>query len=132
MRSPDVSVTAWSGSARSGEIASFIRTFRGGRTLSGMSEVSISMSETVWQDIVAYEPARSGGALAPAVRAQLGTAPARPQEKRHPPASRVATFTRQQVEQLEMWLTGVVARPGAPIGAGAALHAVRQGLRLAQ
>jgi len=97
-----------------------------------MSEVSISMSETVWQDILAYEPSRSGVALAPAVRAQLGTAPARPQEKRYPPAARVATFTRQQAEQLEVWLSAVVIRPDAPIGAGAALHAVRQGIRLAQ
>ena len=90
------------------------------------------MSETVWQDIVAYEPSRSGVALASAVRAQLETAPARPQERRYPPAARVATLTRQEAEQLEVWLTAVVIRPDAPIGAGAALHAVRQGIRLAQ
>jgi hypothetical protein len=97
-----------------------------------MSEVSVFMSETVWQDIVAFEPSRSGTALASGVRAQLGTAPARPQERRYPPASRVATFTRQEAEQLEAWLAAVVIRPDAPIGAGAALHAVRQGIRLAQ
>ena len=90
------------------------------------------MSETVWQDIVAYEPSRSGVELASTVRAQLGSAPAPPQDKRYPPASRVATFTLQEAEQLEAWLTAVVIRPDAPIGAGAALHAVRQGIRLAQ
>ena len=96
-----------------------------------MSEISISMSETVWQDIVAYEPSRSTAVLPSAIRAQLGTAPARPQENRYPPASRVATFTREEAEQLEAWLAAVVIRPDAPIGAGAALHAVRQGIRLA-
>jgi len=51
---------------------------------------------------------------------------------RYPAPARVATFTREQAEQLEAWLTAVVIRPDAPIGAGAALAAVRQGIRLAQ
>ena len=97
-----------------------------------MNDVAVSMSETVWQDIVAYEPSRSGAPLASELRAQLGMAPARPQQKRYPPSARVATFTRDQAVQLEAWLSVIVIRPDAPIGAGAALHAVRQGIRLAQ
>ena len=97
-----------------------------------MSAVSVSMSEPVWQDIVAYQPTPARVGLESDVRAQLETAPARPQAMRYPAAARVATFTREQAEQLEAWLTAVVIRPDAPIGAGAALAAVRQGIRLAQ
>jgi hypothetical protein len=94
-------------------------------------EVSVTMVESVWRDIVAHEPL--GLELNPAVRAQLlSAANHSSQPPSVPMAVRTATLTPEQAELLEAWLAVVVTRPGSPLGGGAALHAVREGIRVAR
>ena len=94
-------------------------------------EVSVTMVESVWRDIVAHDP--PGLPLDPTVRAQLRAAADQTnQSPSSPMAFRTATFTPEQAEILETWLAIVVTRPGSPLGGGAALHSVREGIRVAR
>jgi hypothetical protein len=91
-------------------------------------EVTVKVVESVWRDIVAHEP--PGLVLDPAIREQFRAAAQYTDQPTTPVAARVTTFTLDQAEKLEAWLAAVVARPGAPLGSGVALHAVREGIRV--
>ena len=94
-------------------------------------EVSVTMVESVWRDIVAHDP--PGLPLDSTVRAQLRAAADHSnQVPASPIAVRTATFTPEQAELLEAWLAIVVTRPGSPLVGGAALHSVREGIRVAR
>ena len=94
--------------------------------------VSVKFSETVWRNVLGYEPSPPGVGLASGLRGSLTTAARITDDCKIPVPWRIATFTPEEAEQLEAWLAAVVSRPNAPTGAGAALAAVREGIRVAQ
>jgi hypothetical protein len=95
------------------------------------NEVSMRLSERVWREVVAYEPFPPGVGLPPAIRDQLRDAATIVEERPARRAMRIATFSVEQAQQLEVWLTAVSVRPHDPAGIGVALSAVREGMRVA-
>ena len=95
-------------------------------------EVTVIFEDTVWHDVVRSQGLPSGATVLSGVWAQLARAALITQEKPVPAAVRVATFTRQQAADLERWLVEVGRSADAPASMGAALHSVREGIRLAK
>jgi hypothetical protein len=97
-----------------------------------MKTVSVRFPERVWSELVAYEPSASGVPLEPAIREQLNAAVALTEERPALLTFRVATFSITDAQALQAWLTTVSRRGDAPTGAGVALVAVGEGIRLAE
>ncbi len=97
-----------------------------------MTKVSVRFPERVWTELLDYEPYPSGVALQPAIREQLQAAVALAEERPALLNFRVATFSLNDAHALQAWLTAVSRRGDAPIGAGVALVAVGEGIRLAE
>ena len=89
--------------------------------------VSVTLPEGVWDDLCTYEAYRP--ALSPSVRKALTdgaqTWTPRTGWMRQAPG-RILTLTLEQAEDLEAWLTNVVARPRAPAASVAALVTLRE------
>jgi hypothetical protein len=94
-------------------------------------EISVRLPERVWNEVIDYEPFPPGVGLAPAIRAQLQAAVALTEERPALLSFRIATFSLDAAHQLQAWLTAVSRRGDAPVGAGVALVAVGEGIRLA-
>jgi hypothetical protein len=94
-------------------------------------EVSVRLSERVWRELVEYAPAPPALALSPAIRTQLQAAVAVTEDRPARLDFRIATMTVDEAHELQTWLTAVSRRADAPAGAGVALVAVREGIRLA-
>jgi hypothetical protein len=97
-----------------------------------MTKVSVRFPERVWTELLAYEPSTSGVPLLPAIREQLNAAVALTEERPALLSFRVATLSLTEAQALQAWLTTVSRRGDAPIGAGVALVAVGEGIRLAE
>jgi hypothetical protein len=95
------------------------------------NDVSMRLSERVWRELVAYEPFPPGNPLPAAIRDQLRDAAAIVEERPARREMRVATFSVEQAQQLEVWLTAASVRSHGPAGIGVALSAVREGMRVA-
>jgi hypothetical protein len=93
-------------------------------------EVSVRLPDRVWREMVDYQPPEV--TLAPAIRTLLQAGVAVTQERPARLEFRVATFSIDEARDLQTWLTTVSRRPDAPPGAGVALAAVHEGIRLAQ
>jgi hypothetical protein len=94
------------------------------------NDVTVRVIERVWREMVEYEPPGLG--LSPAIRTQFQAATDLVEERPARMQFRIATFTFEQARELEVWLTAVSRRGDAPAGAGVALTAVREGIRLAE
>lgn len=92
-------------------------------------EVSMRLSERVWREVVAYEP--PGVGLPAAIRDQLRDAAAIIEERPARRDMRIATFSLEQAQRLEVWLIAMSVRSHGPAGIGVALSAVREGMRVA-
>jgi hypothetical protein len=93
-------------------------------------EVTIRLTERVWAEMVAYEP--PSPPLAAAIRTKLQAATALTEERPALLAFRITTMTLDEAHGLETWLAAVSRRSDAPVGAGVALVAVREGIRLVE
>lgn len=96
-----------------------------------IKELSVRLPERVWREMVEYEPFQPGVALAPSVRSQLRAAVTVTEERPARLDFRIATFSGDDAGALTAWLTAVSRRSDAPAGAGVALAAVHEGIRLA-
>ena len=94
-------------------------------------EVSVRLPERVWREVIDYEPFPPGIGLTPAVRNQLRAGVALTEERPARLDFRIATFSIEEAHQLEAWLAAASRRADAPTGAGVALVAVGEGIRLA-
>jgi hypothetical protein len=94
-------------------------------------EVTVRLPERAWRELVEYEPFPAGIGLAASAREQLRAGVGLTEERPARLDFRIVTLDRREAEQLEAWLTAVSRRREAPIGAGVALVAVGEGLRLA-
>jgi hypothetical protein len=97
-----------------------------------MTKVSVRFPERVWTELLEYEPFTSGVALQPAIREQLHAAVALAEERPAMLNFRIATLSLDEAQALQVWLTAVSRRGDAPTGAGVALVAVGEGIRLAE
>lgn len=93
-------------------------------------EVTVRLTERVWAEMVGYEP--PGAPLAPAIRLKLQAAADLTEERPALLAFRIATLTLDEAHGLEAWLAAVSRRSDSPVGAGVALVAVREGIRLVE
>jgi len=94
------------------------------------SEVSIRLPERVWREMVEYAP--PGVGLTSSIRTQLQAATTLTDERPARLDFRIATLKVEDAHELQTWLTTVSRRSDAPAGAGVALAAVNEGLRLAE
>ena len=97
-----------------------------------MVKVSVRFPERVWTELLEYEPFPSGVGLQPAIRERLHAAVALAEERPALLNFRVATLSLDDAHALQAWLTAVSRRGDAPTGAGVALVAVGEGIRLAE
>ena len=97
-----------------------------------MMKVSVRFPERVWSELLTYEPFPSGVGLLPAIREQLQAAVALAEERPALLNFRIATFSLDDAHALQAWLAAISRRGDAPTGAGVALVAVGEGIRLAE
>jgi hypothetical protein len=90
-----------------------------------MTKVSVRFPERVWTELLEYEPFTSGVAL-------LNAAVALAEERPALLNFRIATMSLDEAQALQAWLMAVSRRGDAPTGAGVALVAVGEGIRLAE
>jgi hypothetical protein len=96
-----------------------------------MMKVSVRFPERVWSELLEYEPFTSGVALQPGIREQLNAAVALAEERPALLNFRIVTMSLEEAQALQAWLAAVSRRGDAPTGAGVALVAVGEGIRLA-